>query len=425
MFNNVNECINWLNSIQKFGQIYNLDRMNTACKMLGNPEKKFKSIHIGGTNGKGSTTSFIKNVLMNAGYNIGTYTSPFIVVFNERLCINNNYISDEDLLRIVNEIYPTLLDIEKQIESNLTFFEVVTLISFLYFANSDVDYVIYEVGLGGTLDATNVLSPVLSVITNIGYDHIDILGPTLKDVAKNKLGIVKENSVLVTTEQNFKALFEEVCYARNSKLKIINTEKIENVILDIKGTSFDYCEYKGVRLGMLGSHQAFNATLAIETIKKINELENLSITNNHILNGLLNTRWPGRLEIIKNSPTLIIDGAHNIDGILSLKKSVSKIFYGKKIHTVFCAMKDKDLEKMINTLEDFSTTISFTSFEFDRSSNAKDLYEISNFDSKKYDTDAVSLINRLLKNTDADDVVLVTGSLYFISYIRKNFMNNI
>ncbi len=425
MFKDVNECIDWLENIQKFGQIYNLDRMKKACEILENPEKKFKSIHIGGTNGKGSTTTFVKNILMSAGYKVGTYTSPYIVVFNERLSINQKYITDEDLLTIVNEIYLKLSLIEKEIGSNLTFFEVVTLISFVYFSKADVDYVIYEVGLGGMLDATNVLSPMICAITNIGYDHIDILGPNLEDVARNKLGIVKPTIPLVTTEQKFKDIFENTCNLNNSPIYIIDEKEITNIVSDINFTSFDYFDYKGVKLKMLGFHQVKNASLAIEIVRKISDLDNLNLSIDCYYNGLFNATWPGRLEILNNNPLVIIDGAHNIDGIKTLCKSAKTIFKNKSIHTVFCAMKDKDLLPMIEMLDDLSETISFTSFPFERCANAESLFDISTSKNKSYNENSISLIKGILDSVNKNDVILITGSLYFISYVRKNIMKYI
>ncbi len=418
MFTSVSNCINWLNNIQKFGQIYDLSRMKKACEILDNPQNKFKSIHIGGTNGKGSTTTFLRNILTEANLKIATYTSPFVVTFNERLSINGSPISDEKLLFFANKLYTTLEKIENTVGSNLTFFEVVTLIAFLYFASENVDYAIFEVGLGGKLDATNVITPLVSAITNIGYDHIDILGPDLIDVAKNKLGIVKNEIPLITTENKFINLFNNVCSKNNTTATYILETEIKDIELNNFKTTFNYKEFKNIKLKMLGYHQAKNASLAIEIVKKIVELENIPLNTEHIYKGLENSFWPGRLEIIEEQPLILIDGAHNIDGIKALEKTMLNIVDNRNIHTVFCAMEDKDLESMIEVLASFSTTLNFTTFEFGRAGTSKDFEKFLTTKNRVFSPDAKKLISDLTQTITSNDIILITGSLYFISYIR-------
>jgi dihydrofolate synthase/folylpolyglutamate synthase len=210
MFHNSKDAINWIESVKKFGDKLDLTRMELACTILGHPEKELNVIHVAGTNGKGSTVSFLKHILLEQGYNVGTFTSPYIVRFNERITYNFNDISDDEFLLYVNKVYSLSCEVLEQFNEVITFFELITLISFLYFKDKKPDYVIYEVGLGGRLDATNVVSPIITAITSISFDHMGVLGDTIQDIALNKLGIVKEHIPLVTAidQDDLKELFE-------------------------------------------------------------------------------------------------------------------------------------------------------------------------------------------------------------------------
>jgi len=240
MFKTVEEAQNWIENIKRFGSKLDLKRMEKVVALLDHPEKAFKSIHVAGTNGKGSTSTYLKKILSHAGFKVGIYTSPYVVKFNERIGINDDYISDDELVHYANELYPLT---EKMLEDDetVTFFEVLTLMAFLYFRDQKVDYAVIEVGLGGLLDATNVIIPEISVITNISYDHMKQLGNTLESIALNKLGIVKDNVPLVTAIENTNLfpLFSEVTAKHHSRLKICNFDMVTNI--DVKEvTRFKY-----------------------------------------------------------------------------------------------------------------------------------------------------------------------------------------
>ena len=238
MFTKAIDCINWIENIERFnGPRKNLDRMKLALKILGNPEENFKIIHVAGTNGKGSTVTFIKYMLVENGYNVGSFVSPYIISFNERINYNYGYISDDDLILYTNTIYQVYELMIKEYNEHLTFFEVLTLVGICYFYAKKCDYVILEVGLGGLLDATNFCNAVCSVITNIGFDHMAQLGNTLEEIALNKLGIVKEGNHLITTVSNdLKPLFTEYINNNNATVEFIDTEKIK--IYNTEYTSF-------------------------------------------------------------------------------------------------------------------------------------------------------------------------------------------
>ncbi len=418
MFKDFETCKNWIENIKKFGSKLDLSRITEVLEILGNPQNTFPSIHIAGTNGKGSTASNIKSILVEAGFNVGLFTSPYVVKFNERIAINNRYILDEDVLRYVNQIYPIWNEFNDK-ENTITFFEMLTIICFLYFRDEKVDYAVIEVGLGGKLDATNVIIPVVSVITNISYDHMSVLGDSLESIAMNKLGIVKEGVPLITTveKQELFPLFEEVCIGLHSELTIIDTSTITDIELS-EVTMFNYKD-ECYELGLVGLHQAKNAALAIETVRKLAQIENLSLSEDMMKEGLKNTKWPGRFEIIKGN--IILDGAHNIGGIIALSQTVKRMFKDKRIITLTSIMHDKEHKKMIETIDDFSDEVYFTQFDYARRADAVELYQESNSLNKHILLDYNEKLSELM-DLKENEVLVITGSLYFISDIRAKIL---
>lgn len=422
MFNNLKAAQNWIENIKRFGSRLDLTRITKALAMLGNPHKEFKSVHVAGTNGKGSTANFIKNILVDAGYKVGLYTSPYIVEFNDRIRINQVNISDDSLVKYTNILYDISEKLKKDNpEEILTFFEVLTVIAFLYFRDQEVDYAIVEVGLGGLLDATNVIIPEISVITNISYDHMKQLGNSLESIALNKLGIVKDDIPLVTAIENLKLfpLFYEVTSEKNSRLKIVNFDLVNDIDIKTK-TKFKY-QNNTYELNITGLHQVKNAVLAIEVIRLLRLNNNLTISEDNIRNGLCNTKWPGRFEIFNDR--IVIDGAHNIGGIIALKNSVRTIFKDKNIKCLFSVMKDKQHKQMIEELDNFCDELYFTEFEYKRRADAEELYFESTHYKKSYHKNYKEIFYKLKKSLQQEDVLIITGSLYFISEIRKLLVN--
>ena len=422
MFSTKEEAQNWIENIKRFGSRLDLTRITKALELLGNPHLEFKSIHVAGTNGKGSTSNYLKNILVEAGFKVGLYTSPYVVEFNERIKINHLNISDEALIDYTNILHDVSEKLLEEDEENIiTFFEVLTVISFLYFRDNQVDFAVIEVGLGGLLDATNVIIPEISVITNVSYDHMKQLGNTLESIALNKLGIVKENVPLVTSIEDLKLypLIYEVVSNKHTRVKIINHSLVTDKVV-AETTTFKYQE-ESYELFMPGYHQIKNACLAIETIRLLRLNLNLNIEESHIKNGLKNTKWPGRFEIFNHN--IVLDGAHNIGGIQALKNSVRTIFKGKNILCLFSVMKDKQHQQMIEELDNFCDELYFTEFEYQRRANAEDLFFESTHYKKSYHHDFKKIFDKLRFNLKDNDILLVTGSLYFISEIRKILVN--
>lgn len=403
MFKTTHDFIDYCTNRMNKGR-FSLDHFKALLEKLGNPQLKLKTVHIAGTNGKGSTTDYLRSILQTAGYKVGTFTSPHLEVHNDRIRINNVYISDEELLEYGNRFY-TLIE-----ENELSMFEIDTLIAIYYFCEKNVDIALFEVGLGGRLDATNVILPLVSLITSIGYDHMDILGHTLEEISFEKAGIIKENIPLITAEdkENCLFVFKSVCEERSSDFLKIHPAK--NVII---GDSIQY-EYHHliIQLNTLAIYQIKNSSLAIECALYLCEL-GYTISDENIRMGISSTQWKGRFETISLNPHIIIDGAHNMHGIDALVESTR--LCKKPLIIVFSALKDKETEKMIHALVDIGDEVIVTEFEFYRAATLETLSMNNRVTSIRNPYDA---INYAIKQS-AGGTCLITGSLYFISEVRQ------
>ena len=403
MFKTTHDFIDYCTNRMNKGR-FSLDHFKALLEKLGNPQLKLKTVHIAGTNGKGSTTDYLRSILQTAGYKVGTFTSPHLEVHNDRIRINNVYISDEELLEYGNRFY-TLIE-----ENELSMFEIDTLIAIYYFCEKNVDIALFEVGLGGRLDATNVILPLVSLITSIGYDHMDILGHTLEEISFEKAGIIKENIPLITAEdkENCLFVFKSVCEERSSDFLKIHPAK--NVII---GDSIQY-EYHHliIQLNTLAIYQIKNSSLAIECALYLREL-GYTISDENIRIGISSTQWKGRFETISLNPHIIIDGAHNMHGIDALVESTR--LCKKPLIIVFSALKDKETEKMIHALVDIGDEVIVTEFEFYRAATLETLSMNNRVTSIRNPYDA---INYAIKQS-AGGTCLITGSLYFISEVRQ------
>lgn len=422
MFKTSTEAINWIESVKRFGDKLDLSRMEIACKYLNNPEKELNVIHVAGTNGKGSTVSYLKHILLEHGYHVGTYTSPYIVRFNERITYDNNDISDEELLKYINIVYRLHTNVLEKHGEVITFFELVTLISFLFFKDHPCDYVIYEVGLGGLLDATNVVQPIITAITTISFDHMGVLGNTLESIAKNKLGIVKYQVPLVTAidQQELFLLFQEHTNSLNSELYIVNKNDIKNILFENE-TTFQY-KNEEYSIRMLGTHQVSNASLALEILYQMENRNLVTLDLTKVKAGLQKTFWPGRLERFGN---VYLDGAHNIGGASVLSDSIKVLFQNKKVKALFATMADKEYDKVIEILDDVVDEFIFTDFDYPRCEDAQTLYDnvtpLLKHAKSVVSKDAKASLREIISTLKKDEILLITGSLYFVSYMRKEF----
>lgn len=408
--------IEWVQSQKRFSKKTNLDNMKYFCKLLCNPESSFKAIHVTGTNGKGSTVAMLTSVLMAKGYNVGTFTSPYIECFNERIAFNTKPIDDDDLLKMANrviEIYPIL---EENNFPKPTFFEFITLCAFCYFKSlNNLDYAVIEVGMGGRLDSTNVITPIVSIITNVALDHMQILGNTKEAILKEKLGIVKYNIPVVCglKEENLKMIATNVANIHNSQIVFPKYNEVKNVKCDLSKTCFTY-QGQDYQLSLLGFHQVENALLVIETFNLLKDDLKLSIQDLH--NGLKNTKWVGRLEKINDDPVIYIDGGHNIDGISRITEFVKSLNI-PNVRAVISISHDKELLPMIKMVDKTFDEIIFTSYTYARSAKAEDLYNLSSSKNKKCIENLDVAVKYVL--TNKKPITIFLGSLYLASEIRN------
>ena len=347
----INELLDELYSYSLFGIKLGLDNIQKICDELGNPEKKYKIIHITGTNGKGSTSTIIETVLLEAGYSVGKYTSPHILKFNERIRANGKDISDEDIALT----YEKVKNAVKNIGITPTFFEVTTAMMFLYFAEKKVEYAVLEVGMGGRFDATNVADGDIAVITNVSLDHTEYLGRTIYDIALEKAGIIKEKSFVIVGDSD-----KEFLKAVSEKKKtFINTEeKYKDVRYNLNFKNFMteiYINEKKFNLSLFGDYQVKNFLCAYEALK------HLGISDEIIEKAVSKVVWQCRFERFSQNPLTILEGAHNIDGILNLKKILTHEYKSDEIVMIVSILKDKKVKEMLEVCESFSDKIILTS----------------------------------------------------------------
>lgn len=424
----IQEAIEWIHSRLSFGIKPGLKRMEWFMEQLGHPEKKLKAIHIAGTNGKGSTLSYLRNILENHGFQVGTFTSPYIVQFNERISLNGTPIQDEDLVYHVNRIKPLCEELENTSLGPATEFEVITAMAFDYFASQNIDYVIFETGLGGRLDSTNIVNPLLTIITNVGKDHMHILGETYEQIAREKAGIIKKGIPLITAADQ-----------KDARRVILNKANEQHATVYEFGHDFsahDHYLNKGmetftfssmlgqlpdIEISMKGTHQVTNASLAIQAFLLLSRMEHIHVDPSLVKNGLKDTKWPGRFEVIQEHPTIVLDGAHNEEGLLTLVDTLTRYYPEQNRHLVFTALKDKPITRMLRILEDHFDSVRLTTFDFPRSISPMDLYQQCSSKNKYRYDDWTKAIEDSLKSASRDDIIVITGSLYFISEVRNFF----
>ena len=424
---NYQEALKFIEESHKFGMRLGLENSFKLLDLLGNPQDKLKIVHVAGTNGKGSVCSFIANTLKEQGYKVGLYTSPYLETFTERIRLNGENIPEEDVARIVTIMKDKIEDMVKEGYAYPTEFEIETAMAFYYYCEQNADYVVLEVGLGGRYDATNVVkSPLVSVIVSLSLDHIGVLGDTLGKIAYEKAGIIKENSIAVVYKQKEEAeeVIKDVCKEKNTKYIEANFEDMKIKKSDIYSQVFD-CTILGERMedmeiSLIGEHQVNNAILALTVIKVLRDERQVEISEEATRRGFLNTKWPGRIEKIKDNPVFIIDGAHNEDGAKSLSKALDKHFKGKKMTLLIGMLKDKDIDGVLELLMDKFNKVITTTPDNDRAISAEELQDKI----KKYIDDVIAIPNiedavkYTLDNAKEDDIIISAGSLYMIGHIR-------
>ncbi|MFY9313871.1 MAG: bifunctional folylpolyglutamate synthase/dihydrofolate synthase [Tepidanaerobacter sp.] len=432
------EALDFIHGLNRFGTKLGLHNITKLLELLGNPHENIKIIHVAGTNGKGSTCAMIASILRSAGFKVGLYISPYLEVFNERMQVNGENISNEDLARLTEKVREKVFYMRENGLGSPTEFEVVTAIGFSYFKEQAVDFLVLEVGMGGRLDATNVVTPLVSVITPISMDHQQYLGSTLRDISREKCGIIKQGVPVVTAPQEDEAMavIEDTCRERNCSLtKVINSSVSRSpdtisyrfVNGGIKGMTFDLytpkTDYPGLQIGLMGRHQLDNAATAVAAVEPLGN-SGVNLSREAIYKGLKGARWPGRLEIMKEKPTVLIDGAHNIAGIKTLKAVLEEYFYDRKKILVVGILEDKDYTEMLEELIPVADTVICTAPDNPRALSAARLAEaVSNIFQKSqikvYAQEKIEDALKLASSLAADeDMVVFAGSLYMIGHVR-------
>ena len=426
------EALDYIYNLNKYGIKLGLKNISYLLFLLDNPHQKLNIIHIAGTNGKGSTASIISSILQFDSFKVGLYTSPHLVDFTERMKINFQPISEKKVCELLEKIKPYIEEVANTSGYNHpTFFEVITTMAFLYFFEEKVDFLVLEVGLGGRLDATNVCQPLISVITHIDYDHMDKLGNSIREIAREKGGIIKYGGIVITSYQYDEAYDEikRIADERNSLIfslgKEINYEIIKS---DIKGNLFNlkgiYNEYKNLYIPLLGKHQVGNAATAITAIEAL-KIRGLNISKRAIFEGLEKAKWEGRLEIIQNSPLLILDGAHNPNGVKMVRQALEEVFSYDKLILVLAIFADKDYKKMIQIISPKADIIITTKAKNPRATPpkviAKEAAQYINRDKIVVTEDIPEAIKCALSHSHKNDLICITGSLYTVGEVKRYF----
>lgn len=404
-FDNYDQVHEFIASQKK--RVYALDNFRRFMNDLCNPQFLLKTIHIGGTNGKGSTTNYIRSVLQKEGYRVATFTSPVLVTRLEVMRINNQHIQEQEIIRYANRYMSLWLKYE------LSMFEIEVFIAIMFFLKHRVDFAIFEVGLGGELDATNIVAPIVAVNTNIGLDHVEYLGDTYEKIAYTKGGIIKDYVPFITGEKKEVCLkvFEQLCQQHHSPL--ICVQNIEQIHQQNGSLSYVYRGYQ-IELNTLAMYQIENSALAIEILLYLNDHGYIALNEEHLKEGLKEAVWEGRFETVNENPLIIIDGAHNKEGMEAFYQSAKKFPHVK---VIFSALRDKDTHAMLEKLLMLTKDVTVCEFDFYRAQSAEKLAESFPV---KIEKDWHRAVDEAFMH---QGTVFITGSLYFIAQVRAYILN--
>ena len=409
---------------------FNLDRMFHLAEVCGNPQRAYPAVHIAGTKGKGSTAAMIASCLLAAGYRVGLYTSPHLTEFSERIQVNGIEISKNELADLVDWLKPYAAQVPE-----ITTFELTTMIGFKYFEQQKVDVAVIEVGLGGRLDATNIIDPLVSVITSLSLDHVNVLGDNLEKIAFEKGGIIKANRPVVLSPQkeNARKVIQQICFERNAPLfeagkdflGVISKQSLAGQDIILKNSLEcrlpDYKEDSlQVTLPLLGEHQRENAVTAFGALQVVAE-NGFCLSHRDYVSGFSSVAWPGRFEVLQKTPTIIVDSAHNPDSAQKLRKTIDDYLPGKATVLIFGASEDKDVQGMFKALLTGARLVIATQSTHPRALEAEKIVSIA----EEFGTPAIIVreviqaFEKARELAGADDVIIATGSLFIAAAVRE------
>ena len=416
---NLEQALNYIHGLYRKGTTPSLHRIRQLLGMLGNPHKKLKFIHIAGTNGKGSTAAMTASILQKAGYKTGLFTSPFIYRFNERIQVNGQQIPDETVCQLTEY----LSALAAQMEERPTEFDFVTAMAMQYFTSMDCDIVVLEVGVGGALDATNIIdTPEVAVITNIGLDHTDLLGNTVEEIAAVKAGIFKEggSAVVYRAAPSVERVYEKICAQKQAALKKADFESLVLHSCDLTGQVFDCGCRKNLRLPLLGDHQLHNAAVVLAVIDTLIQ-KGWKISEGNIYEGMACVTWPGRFDIMHRDPLFIIDGGHNPQCIDAMVKNIRDYLAGRRLIVLTGVLADKDYGQMFRPVMPYVEKFVCITPDNPRKMPAWELagyLQQAGAEAEAFDA-VTEGVRQAMMLAGKDGVVLCFGSLYSIADIRK------
>lgn len=417
---NYREAVSWLeNRNIPLGE-FTLDNIKELLKIFGKPQDKLKIIHITGTNGKGSVASLIENALIENNYRVGKFTSPYITNIREEIEINNEEISEEDFASLAREVREKVEELDER-KIFVSGFEILTTISYIYFARNNLDFAVMEVGMGGRVDATNVMERSIPVFCNISLDHANILGDSIGKIAKEKGGIIKEKSQVFSYPQDEEArsVLKKISKEKNSSFEEFREDEVEILRSNEFGSIFNFRNHKNVEISLIGDHQALNASLALMVLDFLKK--DYKLDEEKIKVGLKKAANIGRTECLSRKPLIVIDGSHNLDSIERIEESVKKFKY-RKLILGFSLLKDKDHDHILKKIEGIADKIVLTEIDSERFTDIGSLEaEFKKFSKKEIYPikNREEAVEKTLALAEEGDMILWCGSLYLIKDIRK------
>jgi len=425
---NYDEALDWLYNVRRFGPKRTLGPTRHVLKLLGDPQEGFNSIHVGGSNGKGSTSAMIASILEAGGSRVGLFTSPHLEEFIERVKVDDMEIPREDAARLLTEIRPLFEEMLGLPEPMpLRFFDIVTAMAFLYFREKAVDYAVLEVGLGGRLDATNVVDPLVSVITNIGYEHTNILGDTLPEIAGEKAGIIKQGRPLVTATRDdevFKVFGEKAQELGSEVIRVGYDTEFRKVGAKMSGMTFDLrsrMEYKGLKVPLLGEHQITNAATAVAAVEALSRY-GVDVPEQAVREGLQGVYWPARLEVVRTGPTVVLDCAKDAEATEAVRRTLEGDVDAGRIVAVVSMSSDKNIPGMIRNIAAVSERFIVTTHSvMGRAASLELIAEEITKNGRPYEVieDEKAAFTRALELAGEEDTVLVIGSVFLAGAARS------
>lgn len=424
---NMQDVIRLVNTNRGNGVKENLTRMQRLMNKLDNPQDQCRFVHVAGTNGKGTTCAFMASILQESGLKTGLFISPHLEVINERIQINGTYISDEEFIELTEVVAPFVDEVEKELDEILYSFEILTAVALLYFAKQECEIVVLETGIGGRLDSTNIIeTPEVAILTSIGEDHLHILGNSLEEIAKEKAGIIKQNGEVVSysAPTPLLTIFQEKAKEQKASVHRIPSKAIEIKEMTLKGSIFGYKNFSEVEIRMIGQHQVKNACLALEAAIILQE-KGWPLNRKNILSGLKKAHWAGRMEVLQENPVVLVDGAHNEQGVETLRKNLDQLFPEQEITFFVGMMKDKAYHQMIEKMENKAKQFFFISPDPWRGFNPTKIADWMNEKKIKAQAiDTVECIVQYIEKAPAEESIVIFGSLYLVGDIRKKLKNN-